>query len=63
MEGLTRKGVLREISFSLRKGEILGITGLVGAGRTELVRAIFGAFSGFTITRFRVPPFISTLAM
>lgn len=30
-------------SFSLRKGEILGITGLVGAGRTELVRMIFGA--------------------
>lgn len=43
VEGLTRKGVLHEISFSLRKGEILGITGLVGAGRTELVRAIFGA--------------------
>ncbi|RVU02914.1 sugar ABC transporter ATP-binding protein [Mucilaginibacter limnophilus] len=31
------------ISFSARKGEIIGITGLVGAGRTELVRAIFGA--------------------
>jgi ribose transport system ATP-binding protein len=34
---------LKDISFSLKEGEILGITGLVGAGRTELVRAIFGA--------------------
>lgn len=39
---LTRTGVLKDISFDLHKGEILGIAGLVGAGRTELVRAIFG---------------------
>lgn len=37
----TRK--LHDISFNLRKGEILGLVGLVGAGRTEIVRAIFGA--------------------
>ena len=37
----TRK--LHDISFTLKKGEILGLVGLVGAGRTEIVRAIFGA--------------------
>src|SRR5512133_3344769 len=43
VEGLTRNGVLHEISFSAYTGEILGIAGLVGAGRTELMKAIFGA--------------------
>ncbi|WP_319562056.1 sugar ABC transporter ATP-binding protein [Marispirochaeta sp.] len=37
----TRK--LHDISFTLKKGEILGLVGLVGAGRTEIVRALFGA--------------------
>ncbi|MEF9988651.1 MAG: sugar ABC transporter ATP-binding protein, partial [Christensenella sp.] len=40
---LSRKGKLHDISFTLKKGEILGIAGLVGAGRTELMRAVFGA--------------------
>jgi len=40
---LTRAGVLHDISFELYEGEILGIAGLMGAGRTELARAIFGA--------------------
>lgn len=44
-KGLTRKGIFRDISFSLHKGEILGFAGLVGAGRTEVVRSIFGADS------------------
>ncbi len=43
VKDLNRKGVLHDISFTLRSGEILGITGLMGAGRTELARAIFGA--------------------
>jgi ABC-type sugar transport system ATPase subunit len=42
VEGLSRKGVLHDISFSLRAGEIVGLAGLVGAGRTELCRALFG---------------------
>jgi ABC-type sugar transport system ATPase subunit len=43
VEGLTRPGLVGNASFSLRAGDILGIAGLVGAGRTELVRMIFGA--------------------
>lgn len=39
---LTQNGVLSDISFSLKKGEILGIAGIVGAGRTELAQVIFG---------------------
>ncbi|MCF6369464.1 sugar ABC transporter ATP-binding protein [Rhizobium halophilum] len=41
--GLTRQGVFSDVSFSLRRGEILGFSGLMGAGRTEVARAIFGA--------------------
>jgi ribose transport system ATP-binding protein len=43
VKGLTRKGVLNNVTFNLRKGEILGIAGLAGAGRTEILRAIIGA--------------------
>jgi ribose transport system ATP-binding protein len=42
VENLSREPVLHEISLSLRSGEIVGLAGLVGAGRTELCRALFG---------------------
>ncbi|MEA4906852.1 MAG: sugar ABC transporter ATP-binding protein, partial [Anaerolineaceae bacterium] len=40
--GLSRRGAFEDISFSLHRGEVLGLAGLVGAGRTEVSRAIFG---------------------
>jgi ribose transport system ATP-binding protein len=43
VENLSRKGVLDNISFNVRAGEILGFAGLVGAGRTETARAVTGA--------------------
>ena len=43
VKNLSRGEVLKDISFSVRSGEILGFGGLVGAGRTELLRAVFGA--------------------
>lgn len=42
IEGFTRKGFFHDVSFELGQGEILGLAGLVGAGRTELARSIFG---------------------
>jgi len=42
VQGLTRRGVVEDVSFTLRRGEILGFAGLVGAGRTDTARLIFG---------------------
>jgi ABC-type sugar transport system ATPase subunit len=43
VRGLTRKPVIHDVSFTVRAGEIVGFAGLIGAGRTEIVRAIAGA--------------------
>jgi len=43
VEGLTKKGVFENISFSVNKGEVLGFAGLVGAGRSEIMLTVFGA--------------------
>jgi len=42
VEGFSRAGFYRDVSFSLRKGEILGLFGLVGAGRSDVVRSLVG---------------------
>ena len=42
VRNLTRKGVVQDVSFDLRRGEILGLAGLMGAGRTEVIEGIFG---------------------
>jgi len=42
VQGLTRHGVVEDVSFTLQRGEILGFAGLVGAGRTETARLLFG---------------------
>lgn len=42
IEHLNKRGVLKDVSFNVRKGEILGMFGLVGAGRTEAIRAALG---------------------
>jgi ribose transport system ATP-binding protein len=43
VRGLTRKGVFEDVSFVVHRGEILGIAGLIGSGKTEVAHAIFGA--------------------
>ncbi|MEU6174706.1 sugar ABC transporter ATP-binding protein [Streptantibioticus parmotrematis] len=43
--GLTRHGAFADVGFEVRAGEVVGLAGLVGAGRTEVVRAVFGADS------------------
>ncbi|MBK5461075.1 MULTISPECIES: sugar ABC transporter ATP-binding protein [unclassified Peribacillus] len=42
VKGLTKKGLFEDIHFAVRKGEIVGVAGLMGAGRTEIMRALFG---------------------
>lgn len=57
VRGLSRRGVFENISFDLHRGEILGFAGMLGAGRTEVLRAIFGAdpLDGGTIVLDGVP--------
>ncbi|HEX9903442.1 MAG TPA: sugar ABC transporter ATP-binding protein [Propylenella sp.] len=43
VRGLSRRGAFENISFDVRRGEVLGFAGLIGAGRTEVMRAVFGA--------------------
>jgi rhamnose transport system ATP-binding protein len=45
VEGLSRTGFFRDVSFSVRAGEIVALTGLVGAGRTEVCEAVYGVTS------------------
>lgn len=42
VRNLTRNGIVQDVSFDLRRGEILGLAGLMGAGRTEVIEGIFG---------------------
>lgn len=45
VEGLTKEKVFHDVSFDVRAGEVLGVAGLMGAGRTEIMQAIFGSIS------------------
>ncbi|MEV0146111.1 MULTISPECIES: sugar ABC transporter ATP-binding protein [unclassified Nonomuraea] len=58
--GLTRRGVFSDVSFEVRAGEVVGVAGLVGAGRTEVARALFGAdrydAGQVTVNGRRLPP-------
>jgi ribose transport system ATP-binding protein len=56
VRGLTRKGSFDGVSFDLRAGEVLGIAGLVGSGRTETARALFGADRASGMVEFRGQP-------
>jgi ABC-type sugar transport system ATPase subunit len=56
VRALSRPGAFENISFELREAEILGIAGLVGSGRTEIARAIFGADKATGTLEFRGHP-------
>jgi rhamnose transport system ATP-binding protein len=65
VEQLSREGVLHDISFSVRRGEIVALAGLVGAGRSEVARAVFGIdrrSAGVVTVRGHVLPNGSPLA-
>lgn len=68
VKNLTRHAAFKNISFTLHKGEILGLAGLLGSGRTEILRAIFGAdavdsgeiiIDGETVAKPTVPDMIA----
>ncbi|MBW8042365.1 MAG: sugar ABC transporter ATP-binding protein [Planctomycetes bacterium] len=58
VDGLSRPGVFENISFELHEGEILGIAGLIGSGRTEITRAIFGADKACGTVVFQGSPIV-----
>ena len=45
VEGLTKEKLFHDVSFEVRAGEVLGVAGLMGAGRTEIMRALFGCIA------------------
>lgn len=66
VENFTREPCFRNVGFELKKGEVLGIAGMLGAGRTELLRGIFGADkvqSGTVRIRGRIVENLSPLSM
>lgn len=48
VKNLTHDGIFSDISFSVKAGEVLGVSGLMGAGRTEIMQTLFGNMPGFT---------------
>src|SRR4051794_13414223 len=67
VERLTREGIFTDVSFQVRSGEIVALAGLVGAGRTEVARAIFGIdrwdAGSVEVGGRRLPPGSPTAAM